>query len=441
MKKTVVASLVSVLIFVVALGLAASYIGWQFISSPSSNEDKPIVYEVVPGKGFESIAKDLETLNVVKNARAFSVYARVTGYRTKLKTGEYALNTHMKPQEVIAVLISGKSIARPFTVAEGLNIFDIAQLYESQGFGSATEFTMLAFDPTFATFLVGEQVPSLEGYLYPETYQITKFTTTRELIAAMVQRFQLVWKEIAKKVPADYFLKKHEIVTLASIVEKETGAAQERPIVSSVFHNRFKKNMRLQTDPTIIYGMALDARAMPSNITKADLLRPHPYNSYLNYGLPPGPISNPGKHALWAAIFPAKTDYLYFVSQNNGTHVFSATYGEHSNAVRKFQLDPKARAGHSWREGGKPTNAEEPMKEVVKPTVTKTVTQEKVTTKTVQEKPVKAGAEKAVAKTTTTTASTETKKTTVTKPATEKKDAGSKPASSEKSPGTKPVSK
>jgi UPF0755 protein len=143
---------------------------------------------------------------------------------------------------------------------------------------------------------------------------------------------------------------------LASIIEKETGAPQERRLISSVFHNRLKKNMKLQTDPTVIYGMAALSGSVPNNIRKSDLLRPSKYNTYVIYGLPPGPITNPGKLALIAALNPEQSEFLYFVSQNDGTHVFTKTYNDHINAVKKFQMNPAARAGKSWRDLNKKSN-------------------------------------------------------------------------------------
>lgn len=334
---------------VVAVACAGGFLAWQFAHSPGSSEDRDVIYEVPPNKGFQSIAKDLELLGAVKNAQAFSLYARFTGERSKIKVGEYALKTSMKPADVLAVITSGKSIARPFTVSEGLNLFEIAQLYERDHFGTAKDFLELARNPEFAKSLVGEDVLSLEGYLFPETYQITKYTTTRELLTAMVARFHLVWKDIVPQIKASP-MPVHQVVTLASIIEKETGAAEERPLISSVFHNRLGKGMRLQTDPTIIYGIADETGIVPSNISHADLSRPTKYNTYVISGLPPGPIANPGRLALLAAVAPTASPYLYFVSQNNGTHVFSATYEEHERAVKKFQLDPKAREGKSWRD-------------------------------------------------------------------------------------------
>lgn len=346
---------------VVAAAGAGAFLAWQFAHTPGSLEDHDVVYEVFPGKSFATIAKDLELAGVVKNAHAFNLYARMTGERAKVKVGEYLVKTSMRPSEVLSVITSGKSIAHPFTVSEGLNLFEIAAQYESQKFGTAAEFTKLARDPVFAKSLVGEDVSSLEGYLFPETYQVTKFTTTRELISAMVYRFNAVWKELVPQIKTPQLVR-HQIVTLASIIEKETGASEERPLISSVFHNRIVKNMRLQTDPTIIYGIADETGVVPSNISRADITRPTKYNTYVISGLPPGPIANPGRLALLAAVAPASSSYLYFVSQNNGTHVFSATYEEHERAVHRFQVDPKAREGKSWRDLSKSTEQKTPSK-------------------------------------------------------------------------------
>lgn len=367
-KKPIFLFLVAITGVVVAAAGAFGVLAWRFARSPGSEGDREIIYEVLPGKGFNAIARDLELIGVVSNAPAFSLYARLTGARPKLKAGEYLLRTSMKPKDVTAVITSGKSIARPFTVSEGLNLFEIAAQYEAQNFGPAADFVRLARDPAFAKQLLGEEASSLEGYLFPETYQITKFTTTRELITAMVRRFESVWKDVEASSALRLKqsgsglgpLDRHDIVTLASIVEKETGAPQERPLISSVFHNRMARKMRLQTDPTIIYGIADETGVIPKNITRADLSRPTKYNTYVITGLPPGPISNPGRDALLAAIIPAESDYLFFVSRNNGTHIFSSTYEDHAKAVRRFQLDPRARQGKSWRDLNAPQSTPPP---------------------------------------------------------------------------------
>lgn len=348
MKKTVIA-LFSVFILAIGLTALAAYLVRDFTTRPASTQNEEVIYEVTLGKGFNGIAKELQGLGVVTNAEFFTYYARFTGQRSQLKVGEYQLNKNMNPQEVLAVITSGHSIAKPFTVSEGLNIFEIADLYESSGFGKAEEFLKLARDPAFVKSLLGQEADSLEGYLFPETYQITKFSTTRELLVSMVRRFLTVYKEI-EPLAKNSKMSRHQIVTLASIIEKETGANSERGLVSSIFHNRLIKGMRLQTDPTILYGMAFETGKMPTKIGRSDILRPTRYNTYVINSLPPGPISNPGREALLATLKPTLSEYLYFVSRNDGTHVFSKNYEDHNKAVRQFQLDPKAREGKSWRD-------------------------------------------------------------------------------------------
>ncbi len=334
---------------VIIIALVGGFVGYHFINTPPSDSSEEVVFEVTQGKSFSRVASELDSLKLVNNAHLFTWFARLQGATGKMKVGEYALRKNMKPSEVLAVIISGKSIGHPFTISEGLNMFEIADLYQSQGFGTREEFLAAATDPAFIKQQLGEEHSSLEGYLYPETYFLTKFTTTKELLQSMVANFNQVYKEVEAKSDLKGWTR-HQVVTLASIIEKETGAPEERPRISSIFHNRLLKGMLLQTDPTIIYGLAEIAQKTVYNITKADILRPTKYNTYVIKGLPPGPIGNPGKPALEAAVHPDKTEYLYFVSQNDGTHVFSTTYEEHSRAVKKFQVDRKAREGKSWRD-------------------------------------------------------------------------------------------
>ncbi|MBX2987965.1 MAG: endolytic transglycosylase MltG [Bdellovibrionaceae bacterium] len=348
MRKAVSTIILSAVVLGFCAAAVIGYVFWDFLASPTSAENREVVYEVQPGRGFNSIARDLEAAGVIRNSGLFSFYARAIGQRSKLKVGEYLLNSNMKPIDVLSVITSGHSLARPFTVSEGLNIFEIASLYERGGFGTSQNFLKVVRDPAFVRDLLGIDAVSLEGYLFPETYQITKFTTTKELVASMVNRFLSNYQAVENAVPAG--MDRHQVVTLASIIEKETGAPVERPLISSVFHNRMAKGMRLQTDPTIIYGMAVATGKIPTNITKADLSRPTPYNTYVIPGLPPGPIANPGLHALQAAVRPEASPYFFFVSRNDGTHVFSATYEDHAKAVRSFQMNPRARAGKSWRD-------------------------------------------------------------------------------------------
>lgn len=360
MKKTALVLISAVLALIIAVAAGVGYLGYEFTHSRPSETAQDVVYEVEPGKAFNTIAKDLESKGLIKNATLFSLYARFKSERSKVKVGEYLLRTNMLPDEVLQVLTSGKSIARSFTVSEGLSTYEIAELYQKEHFGKAHEFMALVRDPALIQSLLGEKQESLEGYLFPETYMLTKYTDTRTLITNMVKRFLYVYNEI---IPQSEIkgMSRHEIVTLASIIEKETGAPEERPLISSIFHNRLDRKMKLQTDPTIIYGKAEKTGKIVINITKSDLLTPTRYNTYVIDGLPPTPIANPGREALLATIKPAHSNYLFFVSKNDGTHIFSEDYKAHQKAVQSFQVNAKAREGHSWRELKKREQAVQPQ--------------------------------------------------------------------------------
>lgn len=334
-----------------------SYYVWNsFVSEPPSNDGTEVIYEVGQGRTFSGVASELESQGLIKNAKLFKLYAKFVGQGSKLKVGEYLLRKNMTPKEVLQILSSGVSIGRTLTVSEGLNIYEISELYQAKGFGTKEEFLNVVLDKSFVKNLLGEEHESLEGYLYPETYSLTKYSTTKTLVTQMVQNFQRVYNEVIAKSQIQG-LTKHQIVTLASIVEKETGAEEERPKISSVFHNRLAKGMLLQTDPTILYGIAQENRKVILKIGRDDIRRPTRYNTYVIKGLPPGPIANPGREAILASVTPDKTEYLFFVSQNDGTHIFSTSYEAHAAAVRKFQINPEARKGKSWRDLKKKTGS------------------------------------------------------------------------------------
>lgn len=343
-------------VFTVSLLLAIGFFSFQFLRSGASSDNTEIIFDVNPGQSMPTVAKNLENAKLIKSAKLFQWYSRYRGMNPKLKRGEYALNAAMTPDEVLSVITSGKSIARNFTVAEGLNMWDIADLLEKNNYGTKQEALALFRDQEFIQSLLGEKLDSLEGYLFPETYKVTKFDTQKDIITQMVKRFLSVYAEIQPEITTfnqafpQRKWTRNQLVTFASIVEKETGAVHERPLVSSVFHNRLDKGMRLQTDPTVLYGVALIRGQFPKNITRTDLVTPTKHNTYTMYGLPPTPISNPGKEALLAALKPAQSKYLYFVSHNDGTHQFSENYEAHNAAVKTFQVDPKARKDKSWRD-------------------------------------------------------------------------------------------
>tara|TARA_B110001454_G_scaffold218991_1_gene248993 strand:- start:25191 stop:26282 length:1092 start_codon:yes stop_codon:yes gene_type:complete len=352
-KRVLFLGLFSLVFSVVFFG---GYLYWTFVFSKASVDKKEVVYEVTPQKSFMTIANELESQDLIKNAQFFNVYARLVGLRSKIKVGEYALNTEMRPSEILNVLVSGKSMFRPFTVPEGYNLFEIAEIVEKNKVGTKDEFLKLVFDKAFIKELYAEKlilspdILSLEGYLYPETYQVTKYMGLKDIIRAQVRMFRKTFDDVLKQNKISY-LNSEQILVLASIIEKETGNTKERPLISSVFHNRIQKKMKLQTDPTTLYGKSILSKKLENNITRNDLLsKDNLYNTYVIAFLPPGPISNPGRASLMAAIEPAQTPFLFFVSQNDGTTRFTESLSEHNKNVQETQLDPKARDGKSWRD-------------------------------------------------------------------------------------------
>ncbi len=353
-KKTKVASFgfvsVSISIAVVLL-----FFGYQLLKAPVGSNKTEIIFEVEPGATLNQISNALQNKALIRNSKIFQIYAKFKGSASKFKVGEYSLSQSMTPDEIMNIIVSGKSITRNITISEGLNLFDIAQIFEKNNIGTKEQFFKLVYDKQFIKSLLNENIASLEGYLFPETYKVTKFEGTKSILTQMVNRFLVVWKEVEPE-SRQLGWSRNQIVTFASIIEKETGASFERPMVSSVFHNRISKKMRFQTDPTVLYGIAVKTGKMPTNITKNDLLTPTPYNTYTIQGLPPTPIANPGKESLLAAIKPMKSDYLFFVSKNNGTHVFSENIQQHNKAVQEYQMNAKARLNKSWKDLKQTTN-------------------------------------------------------------------------------------
>ncbi len=330
--------------------LAASFLGFQrFLSCPESfqNAHFPFVFEIVPGQTLPQITSRLREQRMIQNEKFFLLYLKLTQQDKKIKRGEYEIKSALNMVELISLLSSGKSREHLITIPEGYNIFEIAKIFEEKKIASQVEFLKMVRDPMLVQNLLSEKQLSLEGYLFPETYAYTKYTDLKTILAQMVAKFKDEFKVVG--FPSQFALSRHQIVTLASIIEKETGAAEERPLIASVFLNRLKKGMRLQTDPTVIYGIAYQTGDIPKNISRSDLQTPTTFNTYIINGLPPGPISNPGRLALKAVLNPAPSEYLFFVSKNEGRHFFSESLEKHNQAVREFQMNPKAREGKSWR--------------------------------------------------------------------------------------------
>lgn len=309
-----------------------------FLSTPGSSDQK-VIFLISPGRSFPSVAQELiEKELVVISPFWLKLFGRFSGYANKIHVGEYELNRGMSLLEVFDVLSSGRSIEYFFTVREGLNMYEVADLLEEQNLGFASEFLKWCKDPKWIASLLGERLFSLEGYLFPDTYSLTKFTGEKNLTKIMVEQFKKVYAEVIQNSRLKMDRKKH--IILASLIEKETGVNEERTLISSVFQNRLKKRMRLESDPTILYGILDEKRLRKKNITKQDILHKDRYNTYRIHGLPYGPIANPGRASLLAAINPASSDYLFFVSKNDGTHKFSKTYQEHKKAVHLYQISP-----------------------------------------------------------------------------------------------------
>ncbi|MFC1837123.1 endolytic transglycosylase MltG [Thermodesulfobacteriota bacterium] len=300
---------------------------------PSSSAGKIDV--VIPSRaGVAEIEDVLAEKNIIRNDRRFSMLAILTGAARKLRAGEYRLESGKNPLAIIDILQKGKVLYRPVTLPEGTAMSEIAVILEAGGWIDRTYFLELVNKTEFIKEL-GINSNSLEGYLFPDTYYLSRGQQDEKgIIRTMVtNHFQIYERLIEKISDKRQNLTHHEIVTLASIVELETGLSRERPLVASVFLNRIEKGMRLQADPTVRYGFA----HAKGPLRESELKKPTPYNTYIIRGLPPGPITNPGEAAIQAVISPARTDYLYFVSKNDGSHHFSRNLQEHNRAVARYR--------------------------------------------------------------------------------------------------------
>lgn len=327
-NKRIVASFLGVF-FLVAILLSIGF-GYYLIV-PAKKGAREQIFNVREGLTLKEVAGELERKGLITNKSPFLLWARLMGYSKKIKVGEYRLNSGMSPVKILHMLSRGAIITYPVTIPEGFTKKQIGALMEKRGLVNRDEFLSITGDPKTAK-RYGLSGNDLEGYLYPDTYQFSRGLSAMTVIDVMVRRFWEVIEPMLEMADgADMKIK--EVVTLASIVEKETGRAEERPIIASVFLNRLKKRMRLESDPTVIYGI----ENFNGNLTRKDLTQRTPYNTYVIRGLPVGPIGNPGFESIKAVLLPARTDYLYFVSKNDGTHYFSKTLKEHNRAVKIYQ--------------------------------------------------------------------------------------------------------
>jgi UPF0755 protein len=330
------------LVLAFVLVLAGGGVAWwmysQVVEPYRGYQGEEVFVEIPSGSGPARIAERLVEAGVVRDATVFRAGLLISGRARALKAGEYRFTEPMHALDVIDKIARGDVYKRLLTFREGLTILEMAQLFEEKQFGAAADFRKAAQNARLIADL-DPSAPDLEGYLFPETYSLPRDTPATEVIEQMVTNFKNALSPEIRKAAADDGFSVRELVTLASLVEKETGAPSERPMVAAVYRNRLKIRMGMQADPTVIYALQ-KAGKYDGNLTREHLRElDSPYNTYKYSGLPPGPIAAPGRASLEAAAKPADVDYLYFVSKNDGTHVFASTLDEHNRNVFTWQVD------------------------------------------------------------------------------------------------------
>ena len=321
-----------ILILLVVLALAAGWLAYELYNPFQAFPKEGVFVEVPRGAPSRMIARRLEENGIIRSRWAFELLARWKS-RQPLQAGEYFFD---RPRNAIGVfrwIADGHVYFRTLTIPEGYNMFQIADLLEKEGFTRRDEFLAVARDPEPIRDLA-PGARTLEGFLFPASYQLPRHPAARDVVEIMLQRFREAWAALPELERSGRSVE--QVVTLASLVEKETGQPDERPLVAGVFSNRMKRGMALQCDPTVIYALELAGR-YNGNLLLRDLRIDSPYNTYRYAGLPPGPIANPGESSLRAALAPAAVDYFYFVADGEGGHVFSHTLREHNRNVALYR--------------------------------------------------------------------------------------------------------
>jgi UPF0755 protein len=320
------------------------YLAWSLLVPPRGDSSTKVIH-IKRGVHLRQIAGLLEERGVIRSKQSFILITTLLGKKARIKAGEYEFTNSELPLEVLNSLVKGQVKRHLVTIPEGYTLSQIAQLLEDLNIVGKKEFFQKTSSPAFISslglFHPGKDGtgPTLEGYLFPETYHLIRDMDPEEVIQMMVHQFKKVFESDLASGASQLEISHREVVIIASIIEKETPLPEEKPLISAVFHNRLKKGIPLQSDPTVIYGI----KNFDGNLTKEHLLRPTPYNTYVIQGLPPTPICNPGKDSLLAALNPALAPYLYFVSKNDGSHYFSSDIEDHQRAVWKYQKNLKKR--------------------------------------------------------------------------------------------------
>ena len=300
-------------------------------------DEAAVLVDIRPGTSTREIGRQLVSVGVVSDERTFRIALWRTGRDRGLQAGEYRFVDATSAMSVVDILARGRVYLRPVTFPEGLTRGEMARRFGQSGFGSAEAF-LTASERVELVASLDPEAQNLEGYLFPETYSLPQGATADDLVEAMVAQFERTFNGSLQERARERGLSVREVVTLASLIQKETGLDEERPIVSAVYSNRLRRQMLLQCDPTVIYGLELEG-LYDGNLTRDNLRFDSPYNTYVYPGLPPGPIAAPGAADLKAALEPADVSYLYFVSRNDGSHVFADTLREHNRNVREYQVE------------------------------------------------------------------------------------------------------
>lgn len=335
--RRVLVGIMLLLVVAAAVAVAAGSLAWRRLQDPYKGYEGPERFVVIaPGTGAAAIGRLLVDAGVIHDEFTFRATLWWSGRSRELQAGEYRFDRPFAASDVVERLARGDVHTRRITFPEGLTIHEMAGLYESRGFGAAVRFVEAAANVSLIREL-DEEAVDLEGYLFPETYALPSETPASRLIAMMVERFRATYTDEWRRSTQEHGWTPRQVVTLASLVEKETGRPEERAVIAAVYRNRLKLGMRLQADPTVIFAMRRGG-TYTGNIRRADLALDSPYNTYRHAGLPPGPIAAPGAASLEAALMPAIVSYLYFVSRNDGSHVFARTLADHNRNVREFQV-------------------------------------------------------------------------------------------------------
>ncbi|MBN8549186.1 MAG: endolytic transglycosylase MltG [Deltaproteobacteria bacterium] len=308
----------------------------SFLAPLDSNNKDIVLVEVEADKNFREICKLLQDKGVINHWWSLEILARLRKNDHSIAAGEYELSPSMDPREVLAKLASGEVYKRKVAVKEGMSVWEIGAVVDKAGLMSQQDFDNAIADPRLLAE-AGISAPSFEGYMYPETYNFSRPINARAIIWRMLEEGEVHWPAEFSARADELQYSRHEILTLASIIEKEAGNADEQALISSVFHNRLSQGMKLQSEATVAYGIP----NFKGTLSKEDLQTPTPYNTFMNFGLPPGPIGNPGEISIRAALYPRDSTYLFFVSDGNGKHVFSTTLQEHKEAVALYQGNKK----------------------------------------------------------------------------------------------------